>query len=176
MQWWSISENPRLHGGRDELAAGLHCERFAAGLRRDYDAVRAGLTLEHRSGRSREPSTRLKCSSGKCAAAPTSTYSAPASCPRLTTTRSRRVRQIQFQDPLTTRIRVPAMWSLNSANVEPTARCCYQHCRPCQHGTEGVDLSSREHRQAKAESEEKVRPPGQWALFEHQAPTRSMPR
>ena len=51
MQWWSISENPRLHGGRDELAAGLHCERFAAGLRRDYDAVRAGLTLEQRSGR-----------------------------------------------------------------------------------------------------------------------------
>ena len=26
-------------------------QRFASGLRRDYDAVRAGLTLEHSSGR-----------------------------------------------------------------------------------------------------------------------------
>jgi hypothetical protein len=48
--------------GRSSTPSRRIHHRFTAGLRRDYDAVRAGLTLEHSSGRVEgAPSKRSKC-------------------------------------------------------------------------------------------------------------------
>ncbi len=52
---------------------------FVTGLRRDFDAAKAGLTLPHSSERSKGTSTASRCSSGRCMAGPTPTSCANAS-------------------------------------------------------------------------------------------------
>ncbi|WAM20095.1 hypothetical protein OYT95_43705 (plasmid) [Rhodococcus sp. JS3073] len=51
---------------------------FVRGLRRDLDAVTAGLTLSHSSGPVEGHVNRIKCSNAKCTDAQTSTFSANA--------------------------------------------------------------------------------------------------
>ena len=53
---------------------------FVMGIRRDQDAVTAGLTLHWNSGVVEGHDNRIKCSNAKCSAAPTPTCFANASC------------------------------------------------------------------------------------------------
>lgn len=52
---------------------------FVRGLRRDFDAVAAGLTLPHAPAPSKATSTASRCSKAKCTGEPASIYSANAS-------------------------------------------------------------------------------------------------
>lgn len=56
---------------------------FVGGLRRDHDAVVAGLTLEHSSGAVEGSVNRLlRCSNGRCMAGPGASCCAPGRCSR----------------------------------------------------------------------------------------------
>ena len=57
-----------------------HLRSFATGIRRDHDAVTAGLTLPYSSGKVEGNVNRTRCSNGKCMAVPDSTCSVSESC------------------------------------------------------------------------------------------------